>query len=253
MNILITNDDGIFTEGIRILAETLAEKHNVCVVAPDSDCSGTSHSLTVLKRLSYEKYNYIKGVKAYSLKGTPSDCVKFATKVLLEKNPDLVISGINNMPNLGTDIIYSGTVNAALEGAICGIKSVALSVLYENTGDYEYVSRFMLGNLERICALLTVDTVFNINFPSGKPELLKGIRFSELGVQSYSDAYVMQTRGDENHYFLTGDIIKTPENEENCDVELHDKMYVTVTPLHIQMTDFDALHRLNKADSGLKL
>ncbi|MDR2091506.1 MAG: 5'/3'-nucleotidase SurE [Clostridiales bacterium] len=242
MNILLTNDDGIFAEGIRILAETLSKKHNVAVAAPANECSCTSHSLTVFKKLSYEKYGYIKGAKGFAIKGTPADCVKFATKVLLDFTPDLILSGINNMPNLGTDVIYSGTVNAALEGAICGFRSIALSVLHEDDGDYRFVSEFMLKNVEKFHRMMTTDTILNINFPSGKPERLRGVRFTKLGTQTYSDEYIEHINdADERHYTLIGDMIKTPENAADCDVELHDGMFVTITPLHIQMTNFDAL------------
>ncbi|MDR2046484.1 MAG: 5'/3'-nucleotidase SurE [Clostridiales bacterium] len=254
MKILLTNDDGIFADGIKILAETLAQKHEIAVVAPACDCSCSGHSLTVFRKLTYEKYDHIKGAKGFAVRGTPADCVKFATKVLLGGLPDLIISGINNMPNLGTDVVYSGTVSAALEGAICGVRAVSLSVLYEDDGDYEYISKFMLKNLEKFYSLLNVGTVFNINFPSGKPSLLKGVRFARLGVQSYSDEYIEHVTGaDEKHYTLVGDAVKTPDNGDDCDVELHDGMFVTVTPMHIQMTDFDALKKLTKTGSGIEL
>ncbi|MDR1905560.1 MAG: 5'/3'-nucleotidase SurE [Clostridiales bacterium] len=254
MNILLTNDDGIFSDGIRILAEKLAKKHDVVIAAPSSDCSCTSHSLTVFKKLSYEKYSLIKGVKGYSIKGTPSDCIKFATLVLLDKAPDLVISGINNMPNLGTDIIYSGTVNAALEGAICGVKSIALSILKEDESDYEFVADFIFKNLEKLYGLLTVNTIFNINFPSGKKDALSGVRFSSLGVQNYTDEYVMHVNeASERHYTLVGDMIKNPLNPEDCDVELNDKMFITITPVHIQMTDFETLKRLKSVKTEILL
>lgn len=252
MNILITNDDGIFADGIGILAKVLSEKHKVIVVAPDSECSGTSHSLTIFKKLSYEVYDCFEGIEAYAVKGTPSDCVKFAVKVLLDKEPDLVISGINNFPNLGTDVIYSGTVNAALEGAICGIRSIAVSAMFEDDGDYEYVSHFLSENIEKIHSILPKDTIFNINFPSCKAERLKGVRFTRLGVQLYSDAYVPH-EGTERQYYLTGDIIKAECNDADCDVELHDAMYITFVPMHIQMTDFSALARLKKLKHGLEI
>ncbi|MDR3292977.1 MAG: 5'/3'-nucleotidase SurE [Clostridiales bacterium] len=253
MKILLTNDDGIFADGIRILAEILSEHHAVTVVAPDGECSGTSHSLSIFSKLTYKKCEYSRGIEAYSVKGTPSDCVKFATKVLLDAAPDLVISGINNLPNLGTDVIYSGTVNAALEGAICGIRSIALSVLFERGGDYEYVSHFVLKNLEKLYSILRPETAFNINFPSGDPTKLSGMRFSSLGVRLFDDEYIVREHGEELHYFLTGEPIKTPENPEDCDVELHEEQYVTITPLHIQMTDFTALKRLREYPNGVEL
>ncbi|MDR1940283.1 MAG: 5'/3'-nucleotidase SurE [Clostridiales bacterium] len=256
MTILLTNDDGIFADGIRILAEKLSKKHEVIVAAPDSERSGTSHSLTIFKRLTYRPYGYIDGVRAYSISGTPADCVKFATMTLMKKAPDLVVSGINNMPNLGTDVIYSGTVNAALEGVVCGIRSIALSVLYEDDGDYEYVSEFMLSNLEKIYGLIPKNAAFNINFPSGKKSRLRGVGFAALGIQSYSDEYVPQGGDDGGeHYILTGDFLKNPDNAADCDVEMHDAMYVTITPLRIQTTDFDALARLkkSKASDGITL
>jgi 5'-nucleotidase len=254
MNILLTNDDGIFAEGIKILAETLSKKHNVAVAAPANECSCTSHSLTVFKKLSYEKYRHIEGVKGFAIRGTPADCVKFATKVLLDFTPDLVISGINNMPNLGTDVIYSGTVNAALEGAICGFRSIALSVLFEDDGDYRSVSEFMLKNLEKLYGMTTADTILNINFPSGKTADLKGVRFTQLGTQTYSDEYIEHINdADERHYTLVGDMIKTPENARNCDVELHEEMYVTITPMHIQMTNFDALKKIAGRENEIEL
>ena len=246
MKILLTNDDGILADGLMILARTLAAKHDVTVIAPHENRSCCSHSLTVHRKLTYEVCGEYGGIKAYSLNGTPSDCVKFAVHVILDKNlPDLLISGINNLPNLGTDVIYSGTVNAALEGAICGIKSMALSVLHTKNGDYQYISDYILERLEFFHNLLARDTIFNFNFPEN-PAQSKGVRFTELGIQVYSDMYIKEKNIDDSeHYILTGDrLVNPPEKMLDCDVDLFDEGYATITPMNIQMTNYKQLERL---------
>ena len=244
MKILLTNDDGINSDGIRILAEVLSSAHDVTVCAPDKERSCCSHSLTIYSKLTYKPYNKITGVKAYQFSGTPADCVKFGIDVIMKKEVDLVISGINNMPNLGTDIIYSGTVNGALEGAICGVKSIALSLLFTDVSGYRFVSNFIAEKLDKLYSILTKDTILNINFPDVSSTFFKGAVFSKLGVQMYNDEYKMKITPDGEHYILEGGRVENPENADDCDVTLFEKGYATVTPLHIQMTDFDMYNRL---------
>ena len=128
MNILVCNDDGIEAQGIRILAEVLSRKHSVTVAAPDIEKSGVSHSLTFYTHISYEKVDFYGGLPAYKIYGTPADCVKFAVGNIMKFKPDIVVSGINRGPNIGTDIMYSGTVAAAFEAAYLGFRAIAVSV-----------------------------------------------------------------------------------------------------------------------------
>lgn len=237
MKILIVNDDGIQAEGIYKLAEVLSAEHSVTVVAPHTQKSGYSHSLSFHKTVSYAPYNIGLPVKAYSLTGTPCDCVKFAIDVLMkDQEPDMILCGINDDYNLGTDVVYSATVNAALEGALLGFPSFAVSIGRENAVDFVYPALFVKQNLNALLALKRNNAVcYSINFPSYKKELIKGVRFATLGLRKFSDRYELQENSDGSGYLLLGEPIPL-DNSPESDVELIKQGFITVTPVAIQDT-----------------
>ena len=170
MNILISNDDGINSLGLITLAQTISEIANVTVVAPDRERSATAHAITMHKPLRVEKVE-ISGCKvlAYKVNGTPSDCVKLALEALLDETPDLVLSGINRGPNLGTDVIYSGTVSAALEAALLGIPGIALSVAGHENVEFNHAAGFAKRLIQQVAKKeFPKDTLLNVNIQIGR-------------------------------------------------------------------------------------
>lgn len=250
MRILFCNDDGIKAAGIQILAKTFTEDHEVYIVAPDTERSAFSHSLTIFKDLHLKMEETIPGVKAaYSTSGTPADCVKFAIlHIMKDCKPDLVISGINNGPNLGSDIMYSGTVAGAMEAAYLGIPAIAVSLTYWNKDEIHYyeAANFIKRNLSKIRELQPdQNTVININYPVLAP--CKGAKITKTGINLYSDLFI---KGDlDGSFRLRGMPIEHGINDEDCDVEWSKKGYATITPLKLDRTDYSILEKMRaKAD-----
>lgn len=247
MKILISNDDGIHSEGLLTLAKVLSEQHEVLVVAPSDNCSAYSHKLTIHTTVKLEKWELGEGIRAYSLTGTPADCVKFAENVFSDFKPDVVFTGINIGENLGTDILYSGTVSAALEGAVYHHVAIALSSVPREGNNYEKISRFSLGILDRLLKVSGRGMVWNINFPM-MGEADPAYVFTKLGTQIYSDYYQPLPNGE---YFLTGKPISHEENDEDCDVEWMKRGYITITPIVFDRTDYEKLNALRETWEAL--
>lgn len=249
MNILLTNDDGIYAQGIVQLANKLSEKHKVFVAAPDGEYSGAGHSITFFNALSFTRADYPKNIEAYAIKGTPVDCVKFGLEILfVDKCIDLVVSGINNVPNIGTDVFYSGTVNAAIEATICGKKAIAVSTLCLNK-DYSFPIDFVCANIEKLMKFATGSVTVNINIPSTEREKVKGVAIAELGIRRYLDTYKLISKCDEKPLFvLTGSPVSEVDSNQNHDVALSDKGYITITPLTLFTTDYEALNQMLNED-----
>ena len=247
LNILISNDDGINAEGIRVLAKTLAPFHNIIVVAPDSEKSASGHGITINKTLVLKPEDF-DNITAYSLSGTPADCVKFGITYFSDIKFDLCIGGINRGSNTGTDVLYSGTVSCAAEAVALGIKGIAVSLTIRKNCDYAPAANFILKNLEALYKLELDNSLLNINFPGGD---LKGAVFTKLGLMIYNDRYVLQ-KGKENQTFLlVGEEIEHDLNDADCDVEWIKKGFITLTPMVCSYTDFEKLKRFNS--KGLKI
>lgn len=242
MLVLLTNDDGISAMGLLALKQAIAQVAEVMVVAPDHNWSAAGHAKTMHKPLRVTPTTMADGSPAYSSSGAPSDCVALAVLGLAERMPDLVISGINHGCNLGTDITYSGTVTAAMEGVISGIRSMAVS-LNPNAGtDFTFAaeiaaclaSRFVESDLPK-------QTLLNVNVPEIPRAEIKGIRVTRLGRRIYRDALITrQDPGGRNYYWIGGN---PPEGvmEEGTDVWAVANGYVSVTPVHLDMTDYTTL------------
>lgn len=247
MKILVTNDDGINAIGIRKLAEALKKLGDVFVIAPDRERSATGHAITMHEPLRVKKVDYYsEEIKAWSINGTPSDCVKLGITSLIPDRPDIVVSGINNGPNLGTDVIYSGTVSAAIEGAINGIPSIALSLAgVGNNKKYEgaaSLSCFLVEEYLYKCK----NAILNINFPLLDLKQIKGIRITELGIRKYNSSYIKRVdpMGNE-YYWLSGELIKN-NIIKNSDINAIENGYISITPLHYNLTDFRALKEISQ-------
>jgi 5'-nucleotidase len=248
LRILISNDDGIHAPGIKALALRLSEERDleVHVVAPDRERSATGHSLTLHKPLRAESVELGGKVKsAWSTTGTPSDCVKLAITELMEGKPDLVISGINNGPNLGSEILYSGTVAAAMEGTYLGIPSIAASLYWGSPRHYEAAAEVLAGLLKVFPkALLAPRSLVNVNVPNVALSEIKGVKLTEVGTREYNDYFEkrLDPRG-RAYYWLAGSAIDEGE-AENSDAWAVKNGFVSVSPVAFNLTDKMALEKL---------
>lgn len=252
MKILVSNDDGIHAEGIRVLAQRLAQDrtHEVYVVAPEEERSATGHSLTLHKPLRADKVAAPGNVKeAWKTTGTPSDCVKLAVLDLLPAPPDVVVSGVNNGSNLGGEVLSSGTVAAAMEGSFLSIPSIAVSQLNEEDSMSMYydtaaeVIARLLNILQQTAALTRC--LLNINVPNLPFSQLAGVAITELGVRMYDDRF--EKRADPRgraYYWLAGQPLPD-ESVENTDTWAVVQKMVSITPISFNMTDRKMMERLS--------
>ena len=237
MRILVTNDDGIFAEGIRCLAAAVAELGEVIVVAPDREQSATSHALTLHHPLRLRRVEEHR----YAVDGTPTDCVNLAVQGLLKEDPpDLVLSGINYGLNMGDDVTYSGTVSAAFEASLQGLPAIAFSLEAAEGLSFERAAgqarEFLKVVLEEE---VPRDLLLNVNLPAGAQH---GVWFTRLGHRRYHQTVVEKTDPKGRRYYW---IAGTPEWEdvEGTDYHAIARGYISVTPLHLDLTDYQGLER----------
>ena len=245
MNILVCNDDGVFSEGLITLANLLNEKHQVTVFAPTGNRSGYSRSVSFHKDIEVKPVDVIDGVECYTVSGTPADCVKFALTTSNTKF-DLVVSGINQGPNLGSDIFYSGTVNACFEANVENVPAIAFSNVGFNNHKFDENVKIIGQIFDSLVKICSGTYTLNVNIPNVDVSLIKGVEFCNAGVCKYSDGYV---KTDEFTYKLIGEPIPPSENDVGTDVYYSSLNYVTVTPVTHRVTDENALNKLK----GFKL
>ena len=243
MKILVSNDDGFLATGINVLTEALAEIADVVVVAPDRNRSAASNSLTVHAPLRISKI----AENRYSVDGTPSDCVHLALTGLLDDEPDLVVSGINHGANLGDDVIYSGTVAAAMEGRFLGLPTIAISLAGDSLTHFDTAARVvteMVKKLER--ASLAPDTTLNVNVPDIPYDELTGIVAARLGFRHKSEP-VIRTRDPHGRtIYWVGPAGKGQDAGPGTDFHAIDQGAVAVTPLKVDLTRHDSLPQLTE-------
>jgi len=248
MRILICNDDGIFAKGLSKLAETIKKIGQITVVAPDIERSAIGHAITVRDPLRlYETTLWESEIKGFSLTGTPADCVKFGVSMIMEEPPDLVISGINQGPNLGTDVLYSGTVSAAIEGAILGIPSMAVSLNSYEDEDYSFAAQTALNIAQKMLKYsLSPGTLLNVNVPAISRSQCKGIKVTRLGIRKYNENYIkrIDPRGKE-YYWLAGDLMEK-EQQDDVDITAVREGYISVTPIHYDLTNYSQLRDIKQ-------
>ena len=240
MRILITNDDGINTLGIRLLAEWAKKLGEVTVVAPKVEQSAKSHAIELIRSIEIKQVPYIDGVTAYSVDSTPADCIRYGV-LGLKKKYDLVLSGINRGVNVGDDVVYSGTVGAIFEASRMNIPAIAFSAFpdgQEAAAKYlDEVYAYIVEN-----KLLEENPLYNVNIPS---EVTGGIRMTYQGSPYYSDAFI-KAEG-ENMYRQDGDIIPDvcPEDLNRDTVAIH-KGYISITPLLATRTNMEVFKKHQK-------
>ena len=258
-NILISNDDGIFALGVRTLANTLARAgHQVTVVCPDRERSATGHGLTLHQPLRAKQVDSIfdDKVVAWSCSGTPADCVKFALNAVLETRPDVVYSGINHGPNLGTDVLYSGTVSAAMEGALEGIPSVAFSLASFSALEFQPAADFALKLVQQIVNTdYPKPPLLSVNIPPVESSEIAGVLVTRQGLRRYIEKFAKRfdPRG-KSYYWLEGEIIEDIEQPQDInlpphiltDVQAIGDRYITITPLQYNLTDVEIVKHLQK-------
>ena len=252
MRILVTNDDGIKAEGIKCLAFGLQEIGEVTVIAPEKEMSACGHGITVHHPIKVDKYDFGKNINAWSVTGTPADCVKLGVTTILNTKPDIVVSGINRGPNLGTDVLYSGTVSGAIEGIILGIPAMALSLDSFSAGDFSFALRVAQQLCRQMLSKdLAPDTLLNVNIPNVAREEIKGYKVTKLGERKYINNFDHRKdpRGND-YYWLTGQVVPPELQDLDLDVVAIKNNYVSVTPIHFDLTNYKIIEQVK--DWGLE-
>jgi 5'-nucleotidase len=251
MNILLTNDDGIFAPGLSAIYKELVKIGDVTVVAPAASKSGASHSVTFNRPLVCSRIDVNGGFCGYSIEGSPADCVKLAVNQLCEHKIDLLVSGINNGANAGINIYYSGTVAAAMEGVLLGIPSVAMSVAAEEEMDYASAATYCMQVLNELMPVKQ-GFVLNINIPllsRGKPKGLKVVPQSNKAFEEY---YIpKKDEKGQTVFQLAGG--PHPEEDPDADIVALMEGYISVTALAPDMTDYSKTRRIRRRLSKLRL
>ena len=252
MRILLTNDDGVHAPGLVALekiARTISD--DIWIVAPAEENSGAGHSLTLTEPVRIREH----GEKHYSVAGTPTDSVMLALGVIMkDAKPDLILSGVNRGANLGDDVTYSGTVSAAMEGALAGVRSIALSQVYSKEGMADAVP-FSAAEAwgERVLRPLldqpfTLRTLININFPALLPQDVNGIKVARQGFHDYSRGSIVKgtdPRGYDYYWFGLHGVVHTSGHD--TDLEVVDDGYISVTPLQLDLTHGESIEALARA------
>ena len=242
MHILLSNDDGYLAPGLRVLADALAKLHTISVVAPDRNRSGASNSLTLERPLragvADNGFTYVNG--------TPTDCVHLAITGLLESEPAIVISGINDGANMGDDVLYSGTVAAAMEGRFLGLPAIAVSMGSYAPEHFESAAKAIVQLVTRLqMHPLKQDSILNVNVPDLPWHEIKGIRATRLGNRHKSEGVIKQTDPRGEPMFWVGPPGKTQDAGEGTDFHAVEHGFISITPLQIDLTRYDSLGGLS--------
>ncbi len=243
MHILISNDDGYFADGIKKLAVEVKKVANISVVAPSKDCSGASHSLTLDRPLKAKLHD--DGF--YSIDGTPTDCVHLGITGFLQDEPDMVVSGINAGANMGDDVLYSGTVAAAIEGRFLGLPAIALSIPQSKPQYYETAAKIAVILIEKIKTHpLPSKMILNVNIPDLPFDELKGIISTRLGQRHKSEPMISQLDPRGRQIYWIGPPGAEADAGEGTDFYAVNQGYVSVTPLQIDLTQHNQLDTLTE-------
>lgn len=246
--ILVTNDDGITAPGIRALISVMKEIGEVVVVAPDSPQSATGHAITINSTLFINKIDIDPEIETeYSCSGTPVDCVKFAVNEILKRKPDLCVSGVNHGSNSSINVIYSGTMSAAVEAGIEGIPAIGFSLLdYNWNADFEPIKASIKKiTLEVLENGLPEGVILNVNFPKLKEKDIKGIKICRQAKAMWQERFdKRQTPHGRDYYWLTGEFINM-DNGEDTDEWALEHGYISVVPVQFDLTAHHAMQTLN--------
>lgn len=245
MRVLVSNDDGVDAPGIHVLAERLSAVGTVTVVAPDRDRSGASNSLTLDQPIRVHTMD--NGF--HRVAGTPTDCVHLALSGLLDEKQDIVVSGINNSANLGDDVIYSGTVSAAMEGRFLGLPAIAVSlVTRDHHGEhYESAAQAVLALMQHLLKdPLPADTILNVNVPDRAWSEIRGFEVTRLGKRHPSAPCIEQRDPRGRPIWWIGPAGAVDDDSPGTDFNAVSRGYVSVTPIHTDLTRFQALEKVSQ-------
>ena len=245
---MVTNDDGVSAPGIRNLVEAVRNLGKVVVVAPDKPQSGMGHAITIGQPLRLLKVNNFEGVEAYQCSGTPVDCVKLAVDKVLHRKPDICVSGINHGANHSINVIYSGTMSAAVEAAIESIPSVGFSLLdHSIEADFTAARKYARIIVQKMLSTkMDKHTVLNVNFPVVAEDLIKGIKICRQAYAKYEEDFI--ERNDPNgrlYYWLTGEFVNFDKGKDT-DVWALSNNYVSVVPVQFDLTNYTQKALLEK-------
>jgi len=246
---LITNDDGIHAKGLEALIDVVKPMGKVFVVAPEEGQSGMSHAITVKHPIRVKKIKEEEKVLVYSCTGTPVDCIKLALNKLLDRHPDMILSGINHGSNSSASIIYSGTMAAAIEGCINGVPSIGFSLLdYSPNAIFKGVVTYTKRIIERsLSEGIPEGTCLNVNFPLNDSEEIKGIKICRqtkgLWIEEFDQRVDPQNR---EYFWLTGEFMNLEPDAMDTDEWALNNNYVSIVPVHADLTSFKALEHLKK-------
>ena len=246
-SILISNDDGIFAPGIYALWEAMSEIGETIVVAPNTEKSAVGHAITISDPIRIEEVKRSNGFKGFSVNGTPADSVKIAVKSIMKNKPDIIISGINAGANVGQSLLYSGTISAASEGTLLGIPSIAISLDALRDMDFSTSKVVAKKIVNKVLEYgLPNETLLNVNIPKDAEGGIKGYQITYQGAIYFKDDF--EKREDPRgriYYWMTGDVKDTDKELESDGVAIKEG-YVSITPLQLQMTNFDFIEKLSE-------
>ena len=246
--IFITNDDGYQSKGIKSLVDSVKDLGRILLVSPDGPQSGMGHAISVNKPVRCNKIDFFSSINAYSCTGTPVDCVKMGLFLLKGKKPDLILSGINHSSNVSTNVLYSGTMSAAIEGALAGIPSVGYSLTdYSEDADFDYSMKVVrLISKKVMNEGLKLKTCLNVNIPNVKEDEINGIKACRQGRAFWNDTY--EHRKDplgKDYYWLTGSF-DSKETFHDTDISYLKNNYVTIVPTQYNLTCHSSVEELKK-------
>ncbi len=244
MRILLTNDDGFFAPGITTLYNVLSldQRHEIYIVAPEGQRSATGRSITIFNPLFVTNHQLDGNNVGLAVNGTPTDCVKLAVQgEILPHKPDLIISGINDGPNLGSDVFYSGTVAAAMEGVLLGIPSLAVSLASYEYRNYLHSAYFIKDLIDQRLSLFNhSDGLLNINIPGIDADCWNGVKITRLGKSVYDNFFESREAPfGKKYYWITGTLMF--EDEQDTDLKAIQDGYISISPLHSDLTDYKQL------------
>jgi 5'-nucleotidase len=250
-HVLISNDDGIDAPGILALVLEMKKIASVTVVAPDRQQSAVGHAITMnypLRAIPFRKNGEFFG---YAVDGTPADAVKLGVRFLLKQKPDLLMSGINHGSNTAINILYSGTVSAATEGTILGIPSIAVSLTTHDQADFSYAAKFAARLAGRVVAEgLPQGTLLNVNVPAVPEEKISGVRVTRQGNSSWEDTFdVRRDPAGREYFWLTGSMAIRDTDPETDQIAVREN-FISVTPIHYELTDLTQLERMKHWSLG---
>lgn len=247
LEILVTNDDGITSQGIQALAKALKEVGNVTVVAPATEQSAVGHAITMKFPLRVNEFYKNGSFFGYAVDGTPADCVKIGMRNIMKEPPDLVVSGINHGSNTAINIIYSGTVSGAREAAIMDVPAIAISVTSHDASEFDYAGKVAVKFAGLVTKYgLQKGTLLNINVPNLPADEIKGIKLTGQGKSKWDDTYEERTDPYGKKYFWLTGRLQDVDLEEKMDQWAVSNKYVSVSPIHFDLTDYETYEEMKK-------